>query len=317
MPSTLGKLYLTGAFSLAGTSVVTGFLLSAKLNGFTITAISMGIVLMGLLPFYAKKTVRTIRLLTRRDWLMLISQATFGIFLFRMFLLLGIKLTSTAEAGILTGATPAITSLMAYLILKERSSGFTSVGIAATVAGIILLQGNSLFSAQFSADHFLGNLLILLAAASESTFNIISRKHKSGEGTNARVQIHPMVQTLLVSAVALVLSVVPALLEIPFATLPSLGFREWLALLWYGLAVTALAFAFFYSGAKRCSAYTIAAFSGIMPLTAMLLSLLLLHEQTTVLQWIGSAAILLGMTLIGRETGGYHARTTSHKEKAS
>ena len=47
MQSAKGKLYLTGAFSLAGTSVVTGYLLSAKLSGFTITAVSMGIVIAG------------------------------------------------------------------------------------------------------------------------------------------------------------------------------------------------------------------------------------------------------------------------------
>jgi len=49
---TQGKLYLTGAFLLAGTSVVTGYLLSATLSSFTITAAGMGIVLCGLLPFY-------------------------------------------------------------------------------------------------------------------------------------------------------------------------------------------------------------------------------------------------------------------------
>jgi len=295
--STLGKLYLTGAFALAGTSVITGYLLSSALSGFTIMAVSMVVVLAGLLPFYAVRTIRTVRILSGHDWLMLLFQAVFGIFLFRIFLLFGVQSTSTAEAGILTGATPAITSVMAYFILKERFSGLTAVGIGGTVAGIVLLQGGSLVSVQFSSRHFFGNVLILCAAASESTFNIISRKH----GSRSSVSIHPMVQTLLVSAITLCLSVIPALLEHPFAALSALRRQEWLALLWYGFIITALAFAFFYSGARRCDAYTIAAFSGTMPLTSVLLSVLFLHESTTWVQWIGGALILLGMTLIGQK----------------
>lgn len=295
-----GKMYLLGAFSLAGTSVITGYILAIKLSSFMITSISLGIVLLCLLPFYGKKTVRTIRLLTKSDWIMILFQAIFGIFLFRTFLLFGVKLTSTVEAGILTGTTPAITSLLAFFFLKEQLSGATAFGIACTVAGIILLQGVDLLSAQFSAQHVLGNVLIICAAASESTFNIISRKHKSRARDKSAVQIHPMVQSLLVSAIALVLSIMPTLCEHPLDSIAILGWKEWLALGWYGLVVTALAFVFFYEGVKRCDAYTIAAFSGMIPLTSMLLSLLLLKEKIGCAQWAGGFLIILSMALIGR-----------------
>lgn len=295
-----GKLYLLGAFSLAGTSVITGYILSMKLNSFMITAVSLGIVLVCLLPFYGTKTVRTIRLLTKRDWIMILFQAVFGIFLFRTFLLFGVKLTSTVEAGILTGTTPAITSLLAFFFLKERFSGTTALGISCTVMGIILLQGINILSAQFSVEHVLGNVLIICAAASESTFNIISRKHKARALDESAVQLHPMVQTLLVSAIAFILSVIPALCDHPLASMSVLGWKEWLALVWYGLVMTALAFVFFYEGVKRCDAYTTAAFSGMIPLTSMLLSLLLLKERIECAQWVGGLLIILSMALIGR-----------------
>jgi drug/metabolite transporter (DMT)-like permease len=299
--SNQGKLYLTGAFTLAGTSVMTGYLLSAKLGGFTIIALSMVIVLAGLSPFYAAKTIQTTKTLSRRDWTLLLLQAAFGIFLFRLFLLLGVRSTSTAEAGILTGTTPAITALLAFFVLKEKISGFTAIGIGATVAGMLLLQGNSLFSVRFSSKHFFGNTLVLCAAASESTFNIISRRHQTHGKGASNTPLHPMVQTLLVCAFTLGLCAVPALLERPFPALFALEAQEWLALVWYGIVVTALAFALFYAGAKRCDAYTIAAFSGAMPMTSVLLSLFFLHERITWIQWCGGAFLLLGMVWIGQK----------------
>ncbi len=295
-----GKLYLLGAFSLAGTSVITGYILKAMLGSFTITALSLGIVLLCLLPIYKIKTLETMRRLRRSDWFMLLCQATFGIFLFRTFLLFGVGLTSTVEAGILTGTTPAITSLFAFFLLKEKLSATTILGVCCTVTGILLLQGINLLSTRFSGEHILGNMLILCAAASESTFNIISRRHKLRVRDESAVQIHPLVQTLIVSAIALILSIIPASFEHPLASLWALGWFEWLALVWYGLVVTALAFVFFYEGVKRCDAYTAAAFSGMMPFVSMFLSALLLKDKIGYAQLGGVLLVILSMLLIGK-----------------
>ncbi len=299
MKNIAGKIYLLLAFTLAGTSVITGYILSEKLNLFTITAVSLGIMILTLIPFYGVKTIKTIRSLKRNDWKMLILQAVFGIFLFRVFLLLSVNLTSTVEAGILTGTTPAITSILAYIVLKEKPTMWKILGVICTVFGIILLQGTDMNSVQFSTRNMLGNVFVLCAAASESYFNIISRKHKMMKQNDTNVQIHPIVQTLIVSTIAFALSLIPALISRPYVALQSIGPTEWIALIWYGLIVTALAFAFFYAGVKRCDSYTTAAFSGMIPMTSMFLSLLFLKETVSLTQWAGGFLIIFSMLMIG------------------
>jgi drug/metabolite transporter (DMT)-like permease len=311
MENIKGKIYLLLAFSLAGTSVIIGYILSEKLSGFTITAVSLGIMLLCLLPFYGAKVVRTIRLLKKNDWKMLILQAVFGIFLFRSFLLFGVSLTSTVEAGILTGTTPAITGVLAFLVLKEKPTGYKALGIACTVFGIVLLEGVNLNSVRFTLQHIGGNALILSAAASESAFNIISKKHRAMKQYPAEMQIHPMVQTLLVSAIAFVLSAIPASGVQSFPSLTLIELKEWMALVWYGLFVTALAFVCFYAGVKRCDAFTTAAFSGMIPFTSMLLSLLLLRETIGYPQWVGGFLIILSILLIGRAQSHEKAKSVS------
>lgn len=134
-------LYLFGAFMLAGTSVITAWLLNGKLAAFTITAISLLLALMILVPMRLQALVRTLRSRAGTNWRQLLLQAVFGMFLFRMFMLFGLSHTSAAEAGIITGATPAITVVLASLVLKERVNRFSLLGIASTVSGIILIQG--------------------------------------------------------------------------------------------------------------------------------------------------------------------------------
>ncbi len=129
-------------------------------------------------------------------------------------------------------------------------------------------------------------------------FNIVCRtsvlkKAKSGN------LLDPMVQTTLVTACALLLCLIPALFEEPVARLSHLGFVSWMALIWYGVFVTALAYLCWYAGIKRSGAFTAAAFSGLMPLTSMVLSALLLREQPGLFQWLGGACVIAGMVMIG------------------
>ncbi|MDK2967877.1 DMT family transporter [Lacrimispora sp.] len=302
MKNITGKIYLMLGFSLAGTSVVTGSILTEKLNESMITPISLGIMLLCLIPFYGGRTVRMAASLKKKDLAVFTLQAGFGIVLFRLFLLTGVGLTSTVEAGILTGTTPAITSILAYLVLKESCNSRTVTGIACSVLGIVLIQNNSENTAAFSVNHMAGNLLILCAAASESTFNIISRKYREERNDMELNSVPPMIQMYLVSLIAFFLSLIPAFYKQPVFSLSAIGLREWLALSWYGLVVTALAFFFFFEGVKRSGAYATAAFSGMIPFTSMLLSLFFLKEPISLHQWAGGGLIIFGMLFIGGQS---------------
>ncbi len=297
MENVKGNLYLTGAFILAGTSVVTGSVLSSRLGTFTVTAGGLGVLLICLLPFYLRKVFITMRSLKKSDGVLLLLQAVFGIFLFRVLLLAGIRFGGAAQTGILTGTTPAITAFFASVFLREKLTAASAAGIGCTVAGICLLNAPCEESALVIRTLW-GSLAAFGAAASESAFNILSRKHKTSGASEAKID--PMVQAILVSAIAFIPSAAAAAFERPIQNFVNLDWLGWAALAWYGLAVTAVAFAFFYEGIKRCKAQTAAAFSGLMPLTSLLMSVFLLKERIGLWQWAGGALIILSVSLIGK-----------------
>lgn len=299
MEKITGPLYLIGGFTLAGTSVVAARFVSQSLGTFTITAVSLFFTILGLLLLFRMQIIKPILNLGTKTWLALIVQATCGIFLFRMFLIQGLLRTSTVEAGILTGITPAATALLAMFLLKEQVNRKRILGITNTVAGIIIMQGAFLSGGEFSMGHVWGNLLVMCAAVSESLFNVFSRYSSRKGQPDGSERLDPIPQTLLVAVIAFLLCLIPSAFEQPWAALMSLGAWEWLALLWYGLFVTALAFIFFYAGIKRCTASTAAVFSGMMPFTSMILSVLILGETAGPQQWLGGALIVLGMILTG------------------
>ena len=290
-----GYLFLTCGFILAGTSVISARLLSGSLGIFTTTAVSLFFAVLVLLPLCLRKISSTVHAMSPRDWIYTALQALFGIFLFRLLLLQGLLRTSTAEASVLTGASPAITAILAWLCLKEPVRAKNIAGIISTVAGIALIQG--LLTHSFTPAHLLGNLLVLGAAACESTFNILSRR--SVVKKSVQRSFDPIVQTTLVVTFALLFCLLPALFEQPARALSALSLTGWLALIWYGWLGTALAFIFWYAGIKRCPAQIAAAFSGLMPLTSMVLAAAALGEPAGWHQWAGAALVILGIVLIG------------------
>jgi drug/metabolite transporter (DMT)-like permease len=293
-----GAFCLTGAFVLAGSSVVAARFVSGSLGPFTIAAVSLLFASICLLIVCGRKLKKTITKMKLGDWLALLMQAVFGIFLFRLFLLQGLTRTSTGEAGILTGATPAITSLLAVIFLREALYKSRIAGLCITIAGILLLQGLLLPGGNLDSSHFAGNMLVLCAASCESLFNILSRFSFIRAGCR-KSEIDPLLQTALVSIIAFMLCLIPAVLENPIQPLSRLDWSQWFALVWYGVVVTALAFYFWYAGIKRCEASVAAIFSGMMPFTALLLSVILLGERPVWQQYLGGFMVMAGMVISG------------------
>ena len=311
-----GMLFLLGAFTLAGTSVVAARYVTGKLGPYTITCVSLLFAILFLLPLTRWKTVESLFHLTGKDWIYLFFQSVCGVFLYRMFLLFGLLHTSSAEAGILTGATPAITVILSRFLLKEKITSIKLLGIFCTVAGILLIQNIFTSTDHFSMAHLVGNLFVICSATCESLFNTCSKIAVTQKRSGPNTTLSPILQTILVSLIAIVLCLLPASFEQPLALLAQADQTEWFALIWYGVFVTALAYIFWYAGIKHCTLSTAAAFSGMIPFTALVLSVLILKEQTTLQQWSGCILLISSMALIGFTKKSSNIKISSESKNA-
>lgn len=310
MSTFYGKLCLALAFSLAGSSVVAARYVADHLEPYTTTFFSLLFAVAAAAIADGRNMVRARTAMDGRRWRLFFWQALFGIFLFRVFLTHGLNHTSAAEAGIITGSGPAITALLVFFLLREKLHERHVLGIAFTVCGILLLQNASpsVTSGDGQNSHLRGNLLILGAAACESLFSIFSRKAYAASG-DSEIQVKPVTHAGLVSGFALLLCLVPMLLENPLPALATLPLCGWLALLWYGVMVTIIAFVCMFEGARRCDGYTMSAFTGFLPLSALVLSFAILGNSVGTRQWLGCLCVVASILVISKR--GAHAPTQS------
>jgi drug/metabolite transporter (DMT)-like permease len=300
MNTLLGKAYVTAAFVLAGSSVVAARLISDFLPPFTITFLSLAFAVATVVPFHGRQTLAAFGRISRRRRCLLFLQAFLGIALFRIFLTFGLRRISAAEAGIVTGAAPALTALFAFALLRDSLTAGKIAGVFLTMAGMMVVQGFPFTAAAVNPDGLAGYVLVLAATACEALFAVLSRRMHLEDPAGGE-QLHPVSHAGIVSAIALVLCFFPMLTESPLESMPTVPLAGWLALAWYGAIVTILAFTFMFSGAKLCDGYGISALTGVIPLSSLILSIVFLGAEVQPRQWLGCALIGVAVWVINRQ----------------
>ena len=192
---------------------------------------------------------------------------------------------------------PAVTALGSMLFFGDKATWRKLGAIFLAVGGILILQlgrGDSGQGAQ-SGDLFLGSALVFGAVCCEAAYTLI------GKAVTERVD--PVLLAFLAAALA-----VPVFL--PFAVwqwrefnVADVDVRAWSAILWYGAGTLALGTWLWYSGLQTVEGTVAAAFMGVMPASALLLSYLLLGEDFRWGHIAGFATVFAGVLLISWEHG--------------
>ncbi len=288
-------LELTVAMVLVGSSVVVGKLMAESLPVFLAGGLSSAIGAAIFVPVLLRRE-GGLPAVGGRDLLILVLQALTGIFLFRVLLLWGLLFTTAAEGGVITSTTPAVVGLVSFFFLKEKLGPRVVAGIALSVLGIVALNVlGSDAGAVLGSAPLLGNLLVFGAVISEALFTIF--------GKAASERVTPLATAASASVLSLALFLPLGLYQVVGFDFSSVvGLRGWVAVLHYGVFVTALGYLLWFGGLSRVPASTAGVFTGVLPVSAVVLSYAVLGEPFSWAHLAGVACVLLAILLITRQS---------------
>ena len=274
--SIVGQKYALGSFSAVEVSVLRGFGALA--------------ILVPLWWMQEKKAV----LLNRRDLavLGLLGLAVLGN---HLLTLLGLRYIGAARAGVIIGASPVITALLSSLLIRDVPFSKVAAGCGLSFAGVALVSGGG---SQHGDNPWLGGTLVLLGLISWALYTI-------GSGS-----IMHRLSALTVNWTTLLISIlfqIPLLwtdrhvLESGFSAVPAGG---WLALAYLIVFATALGQQAWLYGVQGVGPSRAGVFVNLIPVSALLLSAVVLGEVIGVKEMAGIVLILAGVWLVGYQTKG-------------
>ena len=285
------SLELSIAMIIVGSIVVVSKAITTTFPVFLAAALRFAIASAVLLSVLLK-TERGLPSLGKKDACLLFVQAFAGNFLFSILLLYGLKLTTAAESGIILGTVPVVIGLLSFLLLKEPLTRNKGIALLVATVGVVVISSiGAAPSVGQGANPLLGNVFVFGAVIGEALWTILG-KAVSGKVT-------PLTIASLTSCFGLILFAPLALYQARSFNFATVAPLSWAVVVYYGLG-TVGAYLLWYRGVSKVPTSTAGAFTGIQPVSAVVLSNLLLKEPIMWSYWLGIASVLSAIVLMMR-----------------
>ncbi|MCM2576647.1 DMT family transporter [Streptomyces meridianus] len=256
-----------------------------SLEGLTPSQLVLGRLVLGAVVLLAIAGIRKAPLPRSADlWGHVAAAALFGNVIPFLLLSYGEQTTGAGIAGVLVGATPLLTmTLAAVLLPAERVTSRKAVGLVAGFIGVVLVIGPW----REAAGSLGGQLSCVGAALSYAAGFVYVRKYLSPRG----------LAPLSLAASQLVAAAVLQGLVTPFLAwdTPHFTTRVTLSIVVLGLFSTGLAYILYFSLIGEVGATTASAVNYVVPVAAVVISVLALGEPVTWNLLVGGLVVLVGM----------------------
>lgn len=247
-----------------------------------------------LLPFALVKEEKVFSL-DKQDWIVVGLVALIGNVGFSVFMLYGMQMISGVMGSIIMSLTPALTAFAAVLFFKESMTKPKIGALALGVAGIAVMHVGSGESDSQNGQSalWLGSLLVFLAICCEATYTLLGKK--------ATESMTPLKLTTLSALIAGILMTPWMISGYGEINIAQIDLSSWTALGWWGVGTMALGSMFWYTGVAQVPGHIAASFMVVMPISALLLSYILLDESFEWLHILGFGLAFASVSLMTRE----------------
>ncbi len=278
------KEYLYAGISIffwSTTATVTKLLLGS-LNSMQITLISSLLSTLFLLAVNIfKGTISELKSFKLKDWLYTFLLGTIGIFVYHLFLYIGIDKMEASQAFIINYLWPIMTVVFACIILKEKMTLRKAIAILLSFVGVIVVTSNgSLLS--ISGDTLTGAIYCIIAAVAYGLFSVLNKERPYNK----------YLSMLIYYFASFVVSLVWVLVTRDgFTVAPS----QIVGILWSGIFTTAVAYTSWALALESGDTAKISNLAYITPFLSLVWTTLVLKEEFKPWSLVGLAIIVVGI----------------------
>jgi drug/metabolite transporter (DMT)-like permease len=277
------KLVMVALF-WAGTFIATR-VASQTFEPFSGAFIRYAIALIFLLPLAFRQNRQWFRV-NRKQLPVLLLLGFSGIFAYNFFFFKGLKLIPASRGALLVGLNPTLVMLTSAIFLKERITGRKVLGIFISLLGVaIVISRGKLFALLSSLET--GDLFMLGCPITWAIYTMAGRealKHTTPLQASTWASLSGSLMLLAFTGTE----------SFP----PHVPFNVWVALAYLGVVGTVIAFVWYYDGISRIGAMRTSIFTNLIPVFAVILSVLILKEQVSWYTWVGCALVIGGVLFV-------------------
>jgi drug/metabolite transporter (DMT)-like permease len=229
---------------------------------------------------------------TRREWIQLAGLGLYGQCLYQMFFMNGMARTSVANASLIVGLVPMVVAIVNAAMGLERLTRAYWAGMVLSLFGMYFVVG---LDASVTRTSLIGDLLTFGGVLAWSAYTLAAKPLLTRHSP------------LVVTAWSMALG---TLFYLPYAT-PDIVRLDWSRIsagAWTWTILSALlslnlSYILWNTAVQRLGSSQTAIYSNVIPVAAVGIAALWLHEPIDAWKSIGAALIVLGLVVASRRRG--------------
>jgi len=222
-----------------------------------------------------------------RDALLIFLSGLTGIFAYNLFFFSGLTMINANRAALIIATNPIFITLFSAAIFKERLTPLKILGLALSVSGALIIITGGNIGQIFKTGIGRGEMAIFGCVISWVSYSLLGRPLTGRFSALVSVCYSSLAGTLMLFF--------PAVSKDLFAALPGYGMLEWGSLFYLGLFGTVLGFYWYYQGIKEIGPTKSGVFINFVPVSALILSYLILNEPITKQILAGAGLVVTGV----------------------
>jgi drug/metabolite transporter (DMT)-like permease len=245
-----------------------------------------------LLVFVAWRTEGKLRIPGRKNALLLILLGLTGVFTYNVCFYKGLQLINAGRASAIIACNPILIAALSSVFFKEKLSATNIAGIVISVTGAMVVVSRGDLNGILEGGIGKGELLIFGCVASWVFYSLVSK------GVMADM---PPATVVFYSCVVGTICFFPlACAEGLFVSFRHYPIAAWGAILYTCVFATVIAFVWYCDGITKVGPTRAGLFINFVPISAVLLGFIILHEPITASLALGTTLVCTGVYLTSR-----------------
>ncbi len=228
----------------------------------------------------------------KENFFILSLMALSGFTAYNFFYLYSLKMTLVSNSALIVAFNPALTALIAAVVLKEKINFLMIAGIVISLLGVLFIISHGSMELIEKLEFNIGDLSMIAATFLWAVYSVAGK---------IAMRKLPFLEATGIAVILGTIYLAPfALLENGNKNLLSYPAIAWASVVYMSIFATFFGFSVWYKGIERFGAAKTSIFVNLVPVFGAAASSILLHEKITISAIIGGLLVITGVLITNR-----------------
>lgn len=227
--------------------------------------------------------------ITKKDLKMFLLLGTIGMIGYHVFFFLSLKYTTATNSSLIGATNPIVTTVLAWMFLKEKISYKNLIGIIVSLFGVILITTNGDMSLLFSLKFNSGDILMIIAVVCWAIYGVLSK---------LALEVYSPIKITGYAFLTCVIILIPfVIFEKPWVYLPNTTINGWISVFYMAIFPSVFGYLIQQMSIKKIGPTKTSLYINLVPVFSMILAFLILGEYISFIKIVAAIFIIGGICI--------------------